>query len=66
MIGCCAGLPLIVALAGSVAVGTLLGVGAGVIGVIVLVGVIALRIRARGRACDPGPSRHVPAPTRRP
>jgi len=45
--GCCAGLPLLTALAGSVAIGTLLG---GVAGAVVLVGLAALVIvRARRR-----------------
>ena len=44
---CCAGLPLLAALAGGVALGTLLGVGAGVLGALVIATV--LNARARGR-----------------
>ena len=64
-IGCCAGLPLIAAVAGSVAIGTLLGVGAGLVGLIVLVAIIVLRVRARQRAVAPRPPSSVPAARQR-
>ncbi len=64
-IGCCAGLPLLVAFAGSVAVGTLLGVGAGILGAVALVAVVVLRNRARRRACEPRPPRRAPLLDRR-
>jgi Flp pilus assembly protein TadB len=51
-IGCCVGLPVIVALAGSLAAGTLLGVGVGIVVAIVLVAIVVLRARARRRACE--------------
>lgn len=46
---CCAALPLLVALAGSVAIGTVLGVGAGLAAAVLLVGVVLARIRRRRR-----------------
>jgi hypothetical protein len=64
-IGCCVGLPLIVALAGGVAVGALLGVAAGILGAVALGALIALRIRSRRRACEPPAGRDVPAAPRR-
>jgi hypothetical protein len=48
-VGCCAGLPLLAALAGSVALGTLLGVGAGILAAVGLVGAVMLKVRARTR-----------------
>jgi hypothetical protein len=56
-IGCCAGVPLIAALVGSVAVGTLLGVGAGIVVAIMLVAAVVVRIRARRRGGEPPASR---------
>lgn len=53
MIGCC-GLPLLLALASSVAIGTLLGVGGGVLAAIVLVAIVLTR-RSRRRACSTPP-----------
>jgi hypothetical protein len=50
-IGCCAALPLIAALAGGAAVGTVLGVGAGAAVLIALVGLILFRARRRA-ACE--------------
>ena len=44
---CCAGLPLLATLAGGVAVGTLLGVGAGVLAALVVGGALAARARRR-------------------
>jgi hypothetical protein len=64
-IGCCVGVPLIVAFAGSVAAGALLGVAAGILGAVVLGAVIVLWIRARRRACEPRARRDVPAARRR-
>ncbi|SRR5581483_728016 len=52
-LGFCCGLPLIVVLAATVAAGTLLGVGAGVLGAAAVAGVIVLLVRARRRACEP-------------
>jgi len=47
---CCAGLPLLAAVAGGVALGTVLGVGAGLVAVLLLVGAVVMRARRR-RAC---------------
>jgi hypothetical protein len=44
---CCAGLPLLAALVGGVALGTLLGVGAGVLAALVVGGALAARVRRR-------------------
>jgi hypothetical protein len=44
---CCAGLPLLAALAGGVALGTLLGVGAGVFAALVAGGVLIAQGRRR-------------------
>jgi hypothetical protein len=44
---CCAGLPLLATLAGGIALGTLLGVGAGVLAVLVVGGALAVRARRR-------------------
>lgn len=61
-IACCAGVPLIAAVAaGSVAAGTLLGVGAGLVAAVVLAGVIVLRVRARRRAAESTARPAVPA-----
>ena len=43
---CCAGLPLLAALAGGAALGTLLGVGAGVLGALVIGVALAARRRS--------------------
>lgn len=48
---CCAAFPLLAALAGGVALGTILGVGAGLVAAAVLVGLIVVRARRR-RACQ--------------
>jgi hypothetical protein len=60
---CCAGGPLLAAVAGGLAFGAVLGIGAGVAALIGLVAVVVLRARRR-RACavtgaraDPGASR---------
>lgn len=42
---CCAAFPLLAALAGSVAVGTILGAGAGILAGVALVAVVASRAR---------------------
>ena len=47
---CCAGGPLLAAVAGGLALGALLGISAGVVAVVVLGGLIVLRARRR-RAC---------------
>ena len=58
-IACCAGGPLIIVLASSVAAGTLLGVGGGVAVAVALAAVVALRLRARRRTCErPASRRH--------
>lgn len=49
-VACCAGLPLLAALAGSVALGALFGIGAGVIAVVALTAVVIVRVRRR-RSC---------------
>jgi len=65
MIGCC-GLPLLIAALGSIAIGTLLGVGGGLLAAIALVTIAAIRIRARRRACaSPPPKRPTAAPLAR-
>jgi Flp pilus assembly protein TadB len=46
---CCAGLPIAVVLLGSVAIGTLLGVGAGVLAAVVVVALAVLGLRRRRR-----------------
>jgi hypothetical protein len=46
---CCAGLPILAALAGSIAVGTVLGVGAGLAATVFLVGLAVARLRRRRR-----------------
>jgi len=46
---CCAALPLTAALAGSVTIGLVLGVGAGVVALMALVSAIVLVVRARRR-----------------
>jgi hypothetical protein len=57
-IGCCAVLPLAVALAGSIALGTLIGFGAGGAALIALVGLIVVRARRRA-ACGSSESRRA-------
>ena len=47
---CCAALPLVAALVGSVAVGTVLGVGAGLAAAALLVGLAVVGVRRRRRA----------------
>ena len=65
-VGCCAGLPLVAALAGSVAAATLLGVGGGILGAMMLGAVAVYRVRAHRRSCEtPDRSQHA-ASVRRP
>ena len=45
---CCAGGPLIVALIGGIALGTVLGVGAGVLAVSLVAALVIVRVRGRG------------------
>lgn len=62
MVVCCAAFPLLAAFAGSVALGAVLGVGAGLVALLVLGGLVVAWVRRR-RACDAeplGPS--TPAP----
>lgn len=47
---CCAGLPLVAGVLGGVALGSVLGVGAGVLAVVVVIALVVLRAR-RQRAC---------------
>jgi hypothetical protein len=61
MIGCCAGVPLIAALASSVAIGMLLGVGGGILAAVALVTLAVIRVRARRRACAPTAPNRQPA-----
>lgn len=49
-VACCAGLPLLAGFAGSLALGTVIGVGAGALSLIALVGFVVLRSRRRA-AC---------------
>lgn len=51
---CCAGLPLLVAAAGSVALGSLLGAGAGIAAALTLLAVVLVGIKHR-RACRTAP-----------
>jgi len=48
---CCAGFPLVAAIAGSLALGTLLGAGTGILAAVMLIALIAIRVRRR-RACQ--------------
>ncbi len=59
MIGCCAGAPLLVAVLGSLTIGSAWGwaVGAGVLAA--AIALLALRIRRR-RACRPPTAVHTP------
>lgn len=59
MIGCCAGVPLLVAVLGSLTIGSAWGwaAGAGVLGA--AIALLALRIRRR-RACRPPIAVHTP------
>ncbi len=57
-IGCCGALPIGVVLASTVAVGTLLGIGAGLIALIALVVVRAWR-RAACESPEPRPPSHL-------
>ena len=52
---CCAGFPLLVALAGSVAIGTTLGIGAGIVAAALLSGAVILRSRRRKASPSPRP-----------
>ncbi len=47
---CCAGLPLLAGVLGGVALGSVLGVGAGLLAVIVVIALVVVRAR-RQRAC---------------
>ena len=60
VIGCCGGVPLLVALAGGVAVGTFVGIGAGAVVLVALVGFVTLRARRRAACASPD------APTEQP
>lgn len=48
---CCAGLPLLVGVLGGLALGTVLGVGAGVVALVVLVTAVFVTRRRRAAAC---------------
>jgi len=49
---CCAALPILAALAGSVAIGTVLGIGAGLAAAVLLAVAVVANVRRR-RACAP-------------
>lgn len=55
MVVCCAAFPLLAAFAGSVALGAALGVGAGVVALLVLGGLVVAAARRR-RVCEAEPS----------
>jgi hypothetical protein len=57
VVGCCGALPLAVAIAGGVALGALLGVGAGAVALIAVVSLIVVRARRRS-ACQAPEPRH--------
>lgn len=50
-IGCCGLLPIAVALSGTIAVGTMLGIGAAAVALIVVIAVVVARARRRA-ACE--------------
>ncbi|MGH2715424.1 MAG: hypothetical protein ACRDM7_16335 [Thermoleophilaceae bacterium] len=60
---CCAALPVLAAVAGSVAIGTVLGVGGGILAAVVLVGLAVARTRRR-RVCETPPRAHEPQDNR--
>jgi hypothetical protein len=51
-IGCCAGLPLLLALAATAGVGTVLGIASGIVAAALLVGAAAIWTVRRRRACE--------------
>lgn len=51
---CCGALPLVAALASTLAIGAVLGVGAGILAIVAVVGAVAIRLRRR-RACTVAP-----------
>ncbi|MGD9734055.1 MAG: hypothetical protein AB7V58_00350 [Solirubrobacterales bacterium] len=51
-IGCCGAVPLLAALAGSVAVGAVVGIAAGAAALVLLTAIALLRVRRRN-ACEP-------------
>lgn len=65
MIACCASTALVIALAGSVAAATVLGVGVGTLLVVALLVLAALRLRAHGDRRPPGAARVRADGTRR-
>jgi hypothetical protein len=60
MIACC-GLPILIAALSSVAIGTVLGVGGGIIAAAALLTLAVIRVRAHRRACAPGTPKRQPA-----
>ncbi len=50
---CCSALPLVAAFAGSIALGAVLGVGAGVVALVGLVALVVLRARRRAACATP-------------
>jgi hypothetical protein len=50
-IACCAGLPLLAGLAGSVAIGTIVGGAAGLVAAVLIVAALAIRVRSRRASC---------------
>jgi len=53
-VGCCAGGPLLMAVTGGIALGTVLGLGVRVVALVGLIGLVVVRTRRR-RACAPRP-----------
>lgn len=52
-VACCGALPHVAAFAGSIAVGTVLGVGAGIVALFGLVAIVALRVRGPASCVRP-------------
>jgi hypothetical protein len=64
-VGCCGGLPLILTLAATVGLGTVLGVGVATLAAVALIALVVVRTRARRRACEPRAPGSPPAVGRR-
>jgi Flp pilus assembly protein TadB len=59
-VACCAGGPLIVAVAGGIALGSVLGVAAGVVALVGLSALVVARARRRRACAAPSPERTRP------
>jgi hypothetical protein len=59
VIDCCAGLPLLLALAAGVGTAAVLGIGAGIVAAALLVGAVVRWTPRRRRACEPPPREDV-------